>query len=324
MYEYFRNESLNANRWAPPGVESGKDPLDRDQFGGAIGGPIVKDKTFFFASYSGLRQEGTRLPATRPSCQPTSSGPATSRSRPSSPGTRSPASPSPGGSSRPRASTRPPSTIQDRYLPAGQPAEQLLRGPGRRPPGNRRGVASSWTTTSRPRTCSALSYFYQKGTDMQPLLDLRQHPLGGPRLHLDPAQREPVQHPHPEPDDDQPVPRDLRPSVRRAHQQPDDLARRPQLELHDPGRPDPPAPHRLRVLRGPGPDRRPRRRQRLLGLQGHAERQPRQPLLEVRGRGLVRDRSSTTPCSTTTASSRSTGARPATPMPTSCWAFRTR
>ncbi|HET9316630.1 MAG TPA: carboxypeptidase regulatory-like domain-containing protein, partial [Vicinamibacteria bacterium] len=59
VYEFFRNQSLNAARWTPPGVASVKDPLDRNQFGAALGGPVQKDKTFFFASYSGLRQEET-------------------------------------------------------------------------------------------------------------------------------------------------------------------------------------------------------------------------------------------------------------------------
>ena len=58
-FEFFRDESLNAKRWAPPGVTSAKDPLDRNQYGAAVGGPIRKEKTFFFASYSGLRQEET-------------------------------------------------------------------------------------------------------------------------------------------------------------------------------------------------------------------------------------------------------------------------
>jgi len=35
------------------------DPLDRNQYGAAGGGPIRKEKTFFFASYSGLRQTET-------------------------------------------------------------------------------------------------------------------------------------------------------------------------------------------------------------------------------------------------------------------------
>src|SRR5262245_16362358 len=58
-FEFFRNESLNSKRWAPPGTTATKDPLDRNQFGAAIGGPAKKDQTFFFLSYSGLRQEET-------------------------------------------------------------------------------------------------------------------------------------------------------------------------------------------------------------------------------------------------------------------------
>src|SRR6266496_3850197 len=58
-FDFIRNEKLNSPRWAPPGTVGTNDPLDRKQFGGAFGGPIVKDKTFFFTSYSGLRQEET-------------------------------------------------------------------------------------------------------------------------------------------------------------------------------------------------------------------------------------------------------------------------
>ena len=53
VFEYVRDESLNANEW---GSQLAKAPLDRNQFGGSIGGPLAKDRTFFFASYSGLRQ----------------------------------------------------------------------------------------------------------------------------------------------------------------------------------------------------------------------------------------------------------------------------
>jgi hypothetical protein len=53
LFEYWRDTALNANNWnstlATP-------PLRRNQFGGTLGGPIKKDKTFFFGSYQGLRQ----------------------------------------------------------------------------------------------------------------------------------------------------------------------------------------------------------------------------------------------------------------------------
>src|SRR5437762_13150459 len=49
-FEFFRNQNLNSPRWAPPGTPSTNDPLDRNQYGGAFGGPFAKDKTFFFFS----------------------------------------------------------------------------------------------------------------------------------------------------------------------------------------------------------------------------------------------------------------------------------
>ena len=53
VFEYMRDESLNAQEW---GSQLAKAPLNRNQFGGSVGGPLAKDRTFFFASYSGLRQ----------------------------------------------------------------------------------------------------------------------------------------------------------------------------------------------------------------------------------------------------------------------------
>jgi hypothetical protein len=61
-FDYFRNEALDArnyfNRAAPfvTGTASDKAPLKRNNFGAAIGGPIWKGHTFFFASYEALRQ----------------------------------------------------------------------------------------------------------------------------------------------------------------------------------------------------------------------------------------------------------------------------
>lgn len=53
LFEYVRNTKFNANDW---GSQLERPPFRRNQFGGTIGGPIKSDKTFFFGSYSGLRQ----------------------------------------------------------------------------------------------------------------------------------------------------------------------------------------------------------------------------------------------------------------------------
>ncbi|HEY5401362.1 MAG TPA: carboxypeptidase regulatory-like domain-containing protein [Pyrinomonadaceae bacterium] len=53
LFEYLRNTVFNANDW---GSQLAKAPFHRNQFGGTLGGPIKSDKTFFFFSYSGLRQ----------------------------------------------------------------------------------------------------------------------------------------------------------------------------------------------------------------------------------------------------------------------------
>ena len=54
-FEFFRNDALNArNYFAPAG--SDKPEYERNQFGGVVGGPIKRDRTFFFADYQGQRQ----------------------------------------------------------------------------------------------------------------------------------------------------------------------------------------------------------------------------------------------------------------------------
>lgn len=65
LYEFVRNDVFNANEW---GSRLEKPPYHRNQFGGSVGGPIIKGKTFFFFSYAGLRQitntflSGARVP----------------------------------------------------------------------------------------------------------------------------------------------------------------------------------------------------------------------------------------------------------------------
>ena len=53
VFEFWRDNILNANNW---GSILPTPPLRRNQFGGIFGGPLKKDKAFFFASYQGLRQ----------------------------------------------------------------------------------------------------------------------------------------------------------------------------------------------------------------------------------------------------------------------------
>jgi hypothetical protein len=51
-FEFIRNDALDARNF----FDAKKGPFKRNQFGAAIGGPIIKDKTFFFGTYEGLRQ----------------------------------------------------------------------------------------------------------------------------------------------------------------------------------------------------------------------------------------------------------------------------
>src|SRR3984885_12309811 len=63
-FEYFRNTVLNARNFfnftqdAATGTHIPENPFHDNQFGGALGGPIVKDRTFFFVDYEGTRETG--------------------------------------------------------------------------------------------------------------------------------------------------------------------------------------------------------------------------------------------------------------------------
>jgi outer membrane receptor protein involved in Fe transport len=54
VFEYFRNNVLNARNFFD--TTGPKDAFRNNQFGGALGGPIVKNKTFFYATYEGQRE----------------------------------------------------------------------------------------------------------------------------------------------------------------------------------------------------------------------------------------------------------------------------
>jgi len=67
VYEFFRNTVLNSRNYFDPTTPQ----FNQNQFGGTFGGPIKKDRTFFFASYEGRRiRQGITSPAvTLPSAQ---------------------------------------------------------------------------------------------------------------------------------------------------------------------------------------------------------------------------------------------------------------
>ena len=63
-YEFFRNKVLNANAYCFSADGCPKPQFNQNQFGGTFGGPIVKDRTFFFTSYEGRRiRQGIPSPA---------------------------------------------------------------------------------------------------------------------------------------------------------------------------------------------------------------------------------------------------------------------
>jgi hypothetical protein len=69
LFEYFRNDVLDADDWFVNYDHLPKPEERQNDFGGVFGGPIIKDKTFFFFSYEGLR---LRQPSTQESVVPDS------------------------------------------------------------------------------------------------------------------------------------------------------------------------------------------------------------------------------------------------------------
>jgi outer membrane receptor protein involved in Fe transport len=56
LFDYLRNDAFNANDFFDKQEGQPRPVLKRNQFGGTIGGPILKNKLFFFFSYQGQRQ----------------------------------------------------------------------------------------------------------------------------------------------------------------------------------------------------------------------------------------------------------------------------
>ncbi|MGE0407221.1 MAG: TonB-dependent receptor, partial [Candidatus Korobacteraceae bacterium] len=67
LYEYHRNKVLNANTFFGNRAGAPRPPFVQNQYGGYIGGPIVRDRLFFFGGYEGFKnREGVLFRTTVP------------------------------------------------------------------------------------------------------------------------------------------------------------------------------------------------------------------------------------------------------------------
>jgi hypothetical protein len=110
-WEFLRNDAMDASDYFTQSVQ----PLKQNQFGATFGGPILKDKTFFFGYYEGFRnRQGETVPATVPSLR---KGRATSA--------RSARPQCPGLSNRPPASAMNPNAGQLTFFGMPVPFNQM-------------------------------------------------------------------------------------------------------------------------------------------------------------------------------------------------------
>jgi hypothetical protein len=67
-FEFYRNSDMDANQWANNRSNAAKPERRQDIFGGTLGGPIVRNKVFFFGNYQGTRFEapGSQLISVAP------------------------------------------------------------------------------------------------------------------------------------------------------------------------------------------------------------------------------------------------------------------
>ena len=67
LFEYHRNKALNSNTYFGKAAGLDKPPFVQNNFGGSMGGPVMRDKLFFFGNYEGYRnREGVLFRRTVP------------------------------------------------------------------------------------------------------------------------------------------------------------------------------------------------------------------------------------------------------------------
>lgn len=62
VFEFLQNDKLNANNWARNWQGTRRAPVRLNNFGGTLGGPVLKDRLFFFANYQGIRRSFPSAP----------------------------------------------------------------------------------------------------------------------------------------------------------------------------------------------------------------------------------------------------------------------
>ncbi|HZB45465.1 MAG TPA: hypothetical protein VE360_09485, partial [Pyrinomonadaceae bacterium] len=74
LFEYFRDDALDANDWFGNSLNLARPAIRQHDFGGTVGGPLVRSRAFFFASYEGMRLRQPRVALTEVPSVPARAG----------------------------------------------------------------------------------------------------------------------------------------------------------------------------------------------------------------------------------------------------------